>query len=107
VLDASKLRSVDLILSPLLSFQDKYPDYKSKVVLSVKGGMDIENIKAKGMGGMMPDASIENLRLDLERARETLNTKNGGKEIDVYEMARIDVKVSQLNVQSFSQGTLS
>lgn len=81
-------------LKLIKAFFDKYPEHKSQVTLSIKGGVDVEVMKQKGMAGFIPDASIDALRLDLERARETLDVNNGGKEIDLYEMVRKDVRTS-------------
>ncbi|SPO26705.1 related to Aldo-keto reductase yakc [NADP+] [Ustilago trichophora] len=77
-------------LKLLRRFYDAYPEYKEKTILSVKGGTPIELYKAKGMAGFKPDASVANLEADLLGIREQLGTDQGGKEIDVYEMARRD-----------------
>ncbi|KAI5449260.1 hypothetical protein NCC49_005176 [Naganishia albida] len=60
------------------------PGYADKVVISVKGGMK----GGKLMQG--PDSSLENLREDLQRIKESL----GEKTIDLYEPARVDPKLS-------------
>ncbi|KAG7528636.1 hypothetical protein FFLO_06029 [Filobasidium floriforme] len=68
-------------LELLRRFFDKYPDYVDRVVLSVKGG-------AKGgkiFSGI--DASMENLRADLDRIHTALGPK---KKVDIYEVARVD-----------------
>lgn len=68
-------------LELLKRFFDAYPEYVDKVVLSVKGG-------AKGgkiFSGI--DASIENLREDMERIHKALGDK---KKVDIYEVARVD-----------------
>jgi len=69
-------------LKLLNRFFDKYPDYAEKIVLSVKGGMDVE----KGAHGG-PSSSVENLRADLKRITEALGDK---KKVDIYECARVD-----------------
>lgn len=56
--------------------------------------MPIENYKAKGMAGFKPDSSVAGLEADLRGIREQLGTDQGGKEIDVYEMARRDPEAS-------------
>ncbi|KZO95690.1 aldo/keto reductase [Calocera viscosa TUFC12733] len=60
-------------------FIAKYPAYKDKFFLSVKGGLM----------NMAPDASEENLR----RSITNINAKLGGKKLDLFEMARVDPKV--------------
>lgn len=52
--------------------------------------MSVELYRQKGMAGFKFDASVEGLRKDLQGIREQLGTEQGGKEIDVYEMARRD-----------------
>ncbi|KAJ9479704.1 putative pyridoxal reductase [Pseudozyma hubeiensis] len=80
-------------LALLRRFYEAYPEYKDKTVLSVKGGCNIEKYRKIGMGGLQPDASLEVLEADLRGIREQLGTDQGGKEIDVYEMARRDANV--------------
>ncbi|EST05024.1 NADP-dependent oxidoreductase domain protein [Kalmanozyma brasiliensis GHG001] len=81
-------------LKLLRRFYEAHPEYKAKTVLSVKGGMSISGYKEKGMGGLQPDSSVEGLEADLKGIREQLGTDQGGKEIDVYEMARRDPRSS-------------
>ncbi|KAN0065195.1 hypothetical protein ACQY0O_001692 [Thecaphora frezii] len=73
-------------------FFEAYPDYKDKVYLSVKGGMHQPSFRERGLFGSAPDASVANLEEDLLAIRQQLGTDQGGKEIDFYEMARVDVK---------------
>ncbi|PWN50923.1 Aldo/keto reductase [Violaceomyces palustris] len=88
-------------------FFDANPSYKEKVVLSVKGGMDLENY-AK-VGALAPSAKIEVLEKDLNIIRQTLGTESGGKEIDLYEMARVDrtipIEEAMFNLLSLSSQT--
>lgn len=96
-------------LKLLRRFYDAYPEYKAKTVLSVKGGASIEGYKAKGTAGLKPDSSVAHLEADLVTIREQLGTDQGGKEIDVYEMARRDpnASVTQMvyNMLSLSSDT--
>lgn len=85
-------------LKLLRRFYDAYPEYKSKTVLSVKGGTDISLYREKGMGGFHFDSSPSALEADLRGIREQLGTDEGGKEIDVYEMARRDDKASVTDI---------
>ncbi|TKY84811.1 hypothetical protein EX895_005891 [Sporisorium graminicola] len=96
-------------LQLLKRFYDAHPDYKSKTILSVKGGMPIDKYRALGMAGLKPDSSLETLEADLRAIREQLGTDQGGKEIDIYEMARRDpaASVTQImhNMLSLSSET--
>ncbi|SJX63472.1 related to Aldo-keto reductase yakc [NADP+] [Sporisorium reilianum f. sp. reilianum] len=96
-------------LQLLRRFYDAYPEYKAKTVLSVKGGMPIANYRAKGMAGFTPDSTVEGLEADLRGIREQLGTDEGGKGIDVYEMARRDparpVKEIMYNMLALSSET--
>lgn len=56
----------------------KYPEDASKVVLSIKGGMDPQNFT--------PDGSAEGVRRSVNTCVKVLN---GKKSIDIFEMARI------------------
>ncbi|PWZ00188.1 Aldo/keto reductase [Testicularia cyperi] len=77
-------------LKLLRRFFDAHPDYKSKTVLSVKGGMNVAAYSQKGMPGLQPDASVQHLEADLAEIRNQLGSDHGGKHVDIYEMARID-----------------
>jgi len=66
-------------LEMLARFMAKYPEYKDKFFLSVKGGLQ----------NMAPDSSEENLR----RSVDNINAKLGGRVMDLFESARIDPKV--------------
>lgn len=96
-------------LELLRRFYEAYPEYKSKTILSVKGGIPIANYRSKGMAGLTPDASLDALHDDLGAIREHLGTDHGGKEIDLYEMARRDTKVgikqTMYNMLSLSSET--
>jgi pyridoxine 4-dehydrogenase len=59
----------------------KYPEDASKVVLSIKGGLN----------NMRPDGSPENVQRSVE---ECLRLLKGTKCIDIFEMARVDKNVS-------------
>lgn len=58
----------------------KYPEDASKVVLSIKGGLN----------NMTPDGSPENVRKSVDNC---LSLLKGKKSIDIFEMARVDKKV--------------
>lgn len=96
-------------LKLLRRFYDAHPEYKDKTVLSVKGGMDTPAYQAKGMAGLKADASVEALEIDLRAIREHLGTDQGGKNVDVYEVARRDTSMSvtqaMLNMLSLSTQT--
>ncbi|OCF60901.1 pyridoxal reductase [Kwoniella mangroviensis CBS 10435] len=62
----------------IANFFKKYPEYKEKIVLVVKGGADYTAIAPKG-------EDIEFLRSDLKKTQEIL----GDKKIDVYSLARL------------------
>jgi pyridoxine 4-dehydrogenase len=66
-------------LELIARFLAKYPSYKDKFFLSVKGGLQ----------KMAPDASEANLR----RSVDNINAKLGGRTMDLFEMARVDPKV--------------
>lgn len=85
-------------LKLLKRFYDAYPEYKSKTILSVKGGLSIDLYREKGMAGFKFDSSLPALETDLRGIREQLGTDQGGKEIDVYEMARRDGKASVTDI---------
>lgn len=73
----------------LARFYDKYPEYVDKTYVSVKGGM--------ARGTMSPDASEDNLRASVT----TINKELGGKKkMDLFEMARVDKKVSIENTMT-------
>ena len=72
-------------------FFEKYPEYKEKVTLSVKSGIDMDNYVAKGMAGMKMDAGVENLTKDLKSIRKALNSDDGGHDVDLFEVARVDL----------------
>lgn len=72
-------------------FFEKYPEYLSKIVISVKSGIDIEAYLEKGFAGMKPDSSVENLEKDLKGIRNALNSDHGGHDVDLYEIARVDL----------------
>ncbi|CDS00219.1 hypothetical protein, partial [Sporisorium scitamineum] len=71
--------------------------------------MPIDNYRSKGMAGFKPDSSVAGLEADLRGIREQLGTDQGGKQIDVYEMARRDpeasVKQIMYNMLSLSSET--
>jgi pyridoxine 4-dehydrogenase len=73
-------------------FFEKHPEYMSKITISVKSGIDMDAYIEKGMAGMSPDASVENLTKDLKGIRKALNSDNGGHDVDLYEIARVDMK---------------
>jgi pyridoxine 4-dehydrogenase len=58
----------------------KYPEDASKVVLSIKGGLN----------NMVPDGSPEGIRRSVDNCLKLLK---GKKTIDIFEMARVDKKV--------------
>lgn len=72
-------------LSLLKRYFTKYPDAANKVVLSVKGGFTPFYDRSN------PDSSVEALRKELDVVIQTLG---GTKEIDIFEPARRDRKVS-------------
>jgi pyridoxine 4-dehydrogenase len=72
-------------------FFEKYPDYSKKVFVSVKGGCDMENFAAKGMAGMKMDMSLSNLEKDVKGIRNALGSDSGGHDLDLYEVARVDL----------------
>lgn len=57
----------------------KYPEDASKVILSIKGGLN----------NMVPDGSPEGIRKSVENC---LTLLKGKKSIDIFEMARVDKK---------------
>lgn len=67
-------------------------------MLSVKGGASIEAYRQKGMAGLGPDSSLATLEADLRGIREQLGTDQGGKKVDVYEMARRDPTASMTQI---------
>lgn len=71
-------------LKLLNRFFEKHPEYVDKIVLSVKGGAHPD----KGIHGGI-DASLENLRLDLQKITGALGDR---KKVDIYQCARVDPK---------------
>lgn len=66
-----------------------------KTILSVKGGMNVAAYAEKGMAGLAPNATVEGLEHDLHEIRKMLGSDQpNGKQLDMYEMARRDTKVS-------------
>lgn len=63
----------------LNEYFEQYPDDASKVVLSIKGGLE--------KGGMKPDGSEENTRRSID---ECLKVLGGRKKLDIWEAARVD-----------------
>jgi hypothetical protein len=61
----------------------------------------MDNYAAKGMAAMSPDMSHANLEKDLKGIRKALNSDHGGHELDLYEVARVDLKVSAHGPTSF------
>lgn len=88
----------DANLALIRRFFEKYPDYKDRVVLCVKGGLVMDDYRAKGQGGMAPNMSEDNLRNDLKEIREALGSDKGGHDVDLYEVARVDKQVSSLSI---------
>ncbi|PWN88336.1 Aldo/keto reductase [Acaromyces ingoldii] len=80
----------DANLTLVRRFFEKYPDYKERVVLCVKGGIVMDTYREKGMPGLAPDMSEDNLRNDLREIREALGSDQGGHDVDLYEVCRID-----------------
>jgi pyridoxine 4-dehydrogenase len=68
-------------LTLMESYFTKYPEDASKVVLSIKGGLN----------NMIPDGSPEGVRKSVDNCLKLLK---GKKAIDIFEMARVDKKVS-------------
>lgn len=66
----------------LARFFEKYPEYRDRTFLSVKGGIDRATFQ--------PDASPENLRRSVDTVNEKLR---GTKRIDLFQSARVDPKV--------------
>ncbi|KGB78499.1 pyridoxal reductase [Cryptococcus deuterogattii 99/473] len=62
----------------IAAFFDKYPEYKSKIVLVVKGGADYADLHPRG-------TELHFLRTELKEMKRIL----GDKEIDVYSLARL------------------
>ena len=71
-----------------------HPDYLARVVLCVKGGAVMETYAQKGMAGLAPDMSLANLEHDVRAIRKALRSDDGGHDIDLYEVARVDLRVS-------------
>ncbi|KAL1959483.1 hypothetical protein VTO42DRAFT_1928 [Malbranchea cinnamomea] len=67
----------------LKAYFTKYPEDADKVVLSIKGGVDIA-------GGMKIDGTEAGVRESVEKCLRVLE---GTKKIDVFEYARLDPKV--------------
>ncbi|KAF5367563.1 hypothetical protein D9758_003648 [Tetrapyrgos nigripes] len=68
-------------LEMLSRFFNKYPEYADKIFLSVKGGMTVN---------LQPDGSYEYLKKSVDRSIKALGPL---KKIDLFQPARIDVKV--------------
>ncbi|CAO1623446.1 unnamed protein product [Parajaminaea phylloscopi] len=71
----------------------RYPEDREKVVLCVKGGMNLfgpGSYSDKGMAGLAHVVGVEGLRQHLLRAREALGCDDAqyGKDIDLWEPAR-------------------
>ncbi|EHL01250.1 putative Pyridoxal reductase [Glarea lozoyensis 74030] len=66
-------------LQLLNKYFTKYPEDAEKVVLSIKGVIDIEKLR--------PDGSPEGVKKSVERCLELLD---GKKKIDIFEPARVD-----------------
>lgn len=78
-------------LKLIARFFDAHKDYIPKVVLCVKGGARIKTYSEKSQ--LIFDANEDNLREDLQEIRKYLKSDQGGHDVDLYEMARKDVKV--------------
>ncbi|KAJ8101915.1 NADP-dependent oxidoreductase domain-containing protein [Lipomyces tetrasporus] len=63
-------------------FFSKYPEYADKIVLSIKGGVDLKTFKPNGSAEFVR-ASVENIRKHLGEA----------KKLDLFECARVDPNV--------------
>ena len=61
---------------------EKYPEDADKVVISIKGGTNVQ--------GTVPDGSPENTRRELDMCLAKLN---GRKKLDIFEFARCDPNV--------------
>ncbi|KAK9457922.1 NADP-dependent oxidoreductase domain-containing protein [Dipodascopsis uninucleata] len=68
-----------LNLDLIKRFFTKYPEYADKVVLSIKGGIDME--------AFSPDSSPEGLRKSVSNILKHLD---GKKKMDLFECARVD-----------------
>ncbi|KAK0562228.1 hypothetical protein OC861_005428 [Tilletia horrida] len=77
-------------LQLLRRFFTKYPELKDKVVVNVKGGVNIPEFQEKGWAGFRLSAKVEDLREDLLALRKELGTDEGGVPVHVYEMCRRD-----------------
>jgi pyridoxine 4-dehydrogenase len=66
----------------LKAYFEKYPEDADKVVLSIKGGLDVATLQA--------DGSEEGVRRSVEN---TLKMLGGAKKVDIFECARVDPKV--------------
>ncbi|PWN19822.1 Aldo/keto reductase [Microstroma glucosiphilum] len=76
---------------------DKYPEDKERVVLCVKGGVDIfgkGGYAEKSMAGMAPVTNVDTLRETLKQIRAELGSDKGGKELDLWEPARFPKAIS-------------
>ncbi|KAM0792742.1 hypothetical protein ACM66B_002518 [Microbotryomycetes sp. NB124-2] len=69
-------------LDLLSRFFEKYPDYADKCFLSVKGGIDLAQLK--------PDSSLDALRRSVENIKKHLGSR---KQMDLFECARVDKSV--------------
>lgn len=76
---------------------DKYPQDKERVVLCVKGGINIfgqGGYAEKGFAGMASVTDVETLRETLKQIRAELGSDQGGKEVDLWEPARFPKAIS-------------
>nr|XP_031859161.1 uncharacterized protein CI109_005357 [Kwoniella shandongensis]KAA5526233.1 hypothetical protein CI109_005357 [Kwoniella shandongensis] len=62
----------------IANFFKKYPEYKDKITLVIKGGVDYQNLSTKG-------TDLDFLRTEIKKIKEIL----GDKEIDVFNLARL------------------
>ena len=96
-------------LKLLNRYFQKYPEDTQKCILCVKGGFPLDGEKGMGTVGMAafqsPNVTIEALRHELQLVRKTLGSDEGGKEIDLWEPARLPSKYVPLEklVQMYTQ----
>ncbi|PWN92587.1 Aldo/keto reductase [Acaromyces ingoldii] len=79
-------------LTLIRRFFQRFPGYKSKVFLCVKGGSNMARYQEEGYRGLGPDMSENNLRNDLAAIRQALGSDQDGHEVDMYAVARVDHK---------------